>query len=192
MKLDFTGLMDDGGPSLSPGRYEVITNEDWTAKETVNENISLRVPFTVVEIGDSEGLVSSFYHTISVNGAAKDLRTSKLFTLRLLTALGIISEEDRGPKDELEADFEFGKDKNEWDSVPVHAIIVNGNRRKLSGRVAIAVVEATDKTKSGIKVERLEPCPTGQKSVSETAQQVFAAPAKATVQSANATKKFPF
>lgn len=156
MKLDFTGLIDDSGfTNLPPGRYEVVTKPEWTAKKTVNDNMSLRVPFTVLERNEFEGSSSSFFHTIMVKGPADKLRQNKMFTLRLLTALGILSEDDRGPKGELETEFIFG-DKNEYDSVMVTGIKVNGASRNLGGRVATAVSVTDSESSSGVKIKALE------------------------------------
>jgi len=157
MVLDFTGLIDDGGfVELPPGRYDVVTKPEWSIKRTANgENLSLRVPFTVTERNEFEAANSSFFHTIMLKGAADKVRQNKLFTLRLLTALGIVTDEDRGPKGELQTSWVFG-DENDYGSTAITGIKVNGQSRSLGGRVAVAVSVVDDKTSSGLKVKALE------------------------------------
>lgn len=156
MKLDLTGLTDDGGfVNLNPGRYSVVTKDKWSAKKSKAGNLILRVPFTVLDKGEFDGAGNSYFHTIMLDGEASKMRTNKIFTLRLLTCLGIIMEDDRGAKGELGIEFEFG-DKDDKDNVEVHSIMVNNQRRGLGGRHATAVVVIDNERDSGVNVKNLE------------------------------------
>lgn len=188
MKLDLTGVVDDGGfVVLNPGRYSVVTKDEWSAKKSQAGNPVLRIPFTVQDKGEYEGATSSYFHTLMMEGPAEKLRQNKLFTVRLLTSLGILSEDDRGPKGELGIEFEFG-DKDDRDNVPLYSIIVNGERRALGGKTATAVVVVDNNTQSGISVKQLEangkPVVTSAGTPAVTPQPTASAP--------KATGGFPF
>jgi len=171
MKFDFTGISSEtGGVSLEPGRYRVSTQDRWNVTKTDSGNMNLRVPFTVLESGQYEGATSAYYHTIMVPPenydslnekakaeAAEKLRYNKTLTLQLFMALGLISKEDReSTEDPLHAEFEYG-DKDDYDRVPVLSLMVNGERRALDNRIVTAVVITNAYTKSGVKVDRLDP-----------------------------------
>lgn len=171
MKFDFTGISSEtGGVSLEPGRYRVSTQDRWNVTKTDSGNMNLRIPFTVLESGQYEGATSAYYHTIMVPPenydslnekakaeAAEKLRYNKTLTLQLFMALGLISKEDReSTEDPLHAEFEYG-DKDEYDRVPVLSLMVNGERRALDNHIVTAVVITNAYTKSGVKVDRLDP-----------------------------------
>lgn len=157
MKLDLTGITDDGGyVVLNPGRYAIETKSPWFAKKSDAGNMVLRIPFTVLEDGEFKGAPNSYFHTIMASGAEDKLRTNKLFTYRLLASLGIISEEDRGDGGELGIEFEFGE-KDDRGNVEVHSIMVNGERRSLSDRFATAVVVVDNQRNDGVSIKTLEP-----------------------------------
>lgn len=171
MKFDFTGISSEtGGVSLEPGRYRVSTQDRWNVTKTDSGNMNLRIPFTVLESGQYEGATSAYYHTIMVPPenydslnekakaeAAEKLRYNKTLTLQLFMALGLISKEDReSTEDPLHAEFEYG-DKDDYDRVPVLSLMVNGERRALDNRIVTAVVITNAYTKSGVKVDRLDP-----------------------------------
>ncbi len=155
MKFDFTNISDTGGVVLTPGRYLISTKENWTVSETQSGHIRLYVPFEVLEDGDFQGASSAYYHTIMTSGEPQKIRTNMMYTLRLYAALGLISETDRGNNGALQAEFEYG-DKDENGRVAVRALVVNGERRVLSGLHAVAVVIVDSNTQSGVKVDRLE------------------------------------
>ena len=185
MKINLTGITDDGGfVSLNPGRYAVATKSEWSAKMNDNGNLVIRVPFTVLDKGDFKGASSSYFHTIMLDGPADKLRTNKVFTFRLLASLGLISESDQGPKGELEIEFEYG-DKDDQGRAPVTALVVNGDRRGLGDKKAVAVVVLSDSTQSGVQVKALEP--NGKPDAAVTA-----APTQQTAAPQDPTKKFPF
>lgn len=180
MKFDFTGILDDGGfVNLTPGRYNIVTKSEWSAgkSKSNDKNLVLRIPFTVLDSGEFEGAQSSFFHTIMADGAADKMRTNKVFTLRLLTALGLVSDEDRGAKGELEIEYEFGA-KEDNDRVPLHSLIVNGQRRSLEGCYGVAVVVVSDVFDSGVAVKTIEP-PAGKKNGAPKAAEAAPAPAAA-------------
>lgn len=174
--FDFTGISTEGsGVQLAPGRYKVSTNDNWTVTKTDSGNMSLRIPFTVLESGEYEGGTASMYHTIMLPPEgyssmsdkekaeiADKIRYNKQLTLQLFANLGLINEEtDRDQNTgALHADFEYGE-KDDYDRVPVNCLKVttpNGEeRRSLGGRIAIAVVVTSSYTKSGVKVDRFDP-----------------------------------
>ncbi len=154
MKIDLTGIdMDGGFVDLSPGRYSVVTKDQWSAKVSDSGNLVLRVPFEVQDKGEFEGASSSYFHTIMLEGDAAKLKQNKGFTFRLLASLGIITPDDQGGQ--LEIELEYG-DKDERGSAPVTGILVNGSKRSLGGRTATAVVVISNATQSGVQVKALE------------------------------------
>jgi len=157
MKLDLTGIVDDGGyVVLNPGRYAIETKSPWYAKKSQAGNMVLRIPFTVLEEGEFKGAPNSYFHTIMASGAEDKIKTNKLYTYRLLASLGILSEEDRGEGGALGLEFEFG-DVDDKGQQEVHSLIVNGSRRSLSGRYATAVVVVDNNREDGVSIKTLEP-----------------------------------
>ena len=179
MKLDLTGIVDDGGfVALSPGRYSVTTEGPWYAKKSDAGNLVLRIPFTVVDDGEFHGVTNSYFHTIMLDGAKDKVQTNKVITYRVLANLGIVSDDDRGPNGELGLEFEFGT-KSDGPYIPINAIAVNGNRRALDGYPAIAVVVKDDQRDSGVSVKSIEPdgVPDGPRAATSSAPQPEAKPA---------------
>lgn len=188
MKLDLTGLIDDGGfVNLNPGRYSVVTKDKWVSHMSDNGNLILRVPFTVLDKGEFEGATNSLFHTIMLDGEASKMRTNKIFTLRLLSSLGIITEDDRGANGELGIEFDFG-DKDDKGKVDVHSILVNNQRRNLGGRHATAVVVIDNTRDSGVSVKTLEANGKPNVNTSQPVQQA----APVATPAPKATGGFPF
>lgn len=156
MKLDLTGIVDEGGyVVLNPGRYSIETKSPWFAKKSEAGNLVLRIPFTVLEDGEFKGAPNSYFHTIMLDGAADKLRTNKLFTYRLLASLGVLAEEDRGKEGELGLEFDFG-DTDDRGNVEVHSIKVNGERRALDGKYGTAVVVVDGNRNDGVSIKTIE------------------------------------
>lgn len=156
MQFDFTGITDSGSVTLTPGRYDVSTQGNWTASETQGGHMRVYVPFTVQGDGEFSGASSAYYHTVMASGEPAKIRANKVFTLRLFTALGLLTENDRLTDGSMKAEFKYGgKDDN--GRTAITALMVNGEERKLEGRSAIAVVTVNPNTQSGIAVDRLEP-----------------------------------
>jgi len=190
--FDFTGISTEGsGVTLETGRYKVSTNDRWTVTKTDSGNMTLRIPFTVLEQGQYEGGTASMYHTIMLPPSnynsmadkekaeiADKIRYNKQLTLQLFANLGLINEEtDRDQNTGgLHADFEYGE-KDDYDRVPVTCLKVvtpNGEeRRNLNGRIAQAVVVQSSYTKTGVKVDRFEPIgdPKGQNTETQPSTQ---------------------
>lgn len=170
MQFDFTGIFDSGSDvALEPGRYRVSTKDNWTISKNDKGNLNVRVPFLVMEEGEFQGAPASFYHTIVQPPAnynslsqqekaewADRLRKNKVFTLRLFSALGLVTDEDRGPNGEVQASFVYG-DKDDYDRTAINGLNVNGTVRNLDGRAAVAVVVTSNYTNTGVKVDSLEP-----------------------------------
>lgn len=170
MQFDFTGVYDSGTDiSLEPGRYRASTKDNWSISKNDNGNLNLRVPFIVMEDGEFNGASSSFYHTIVQPPAnyntlgpkdkaewADKLRKNKVYSLRLFSALGLITDADRGENGQVQASFQYG-DKDDYDRTAITGLNVNGTIRNLDGRPVIAVVVTSSYTSSGVKVDSLEP-----------------------------------
>lgn len=159
MKIDMTGIVGDGGfVALSPGRYNVVTKDEWSVKRSDAGNMVLRIPFVVQDEGEFEGVVNSLFHTIMLEGKPDKIRTNRGFTMSLLAGLGLLSVDDRmadgtGPLFE----FEIG-DPDENGRAPVYAIVVNETERRALGDIpAKAVVVVDSGTQSGTSVKTLEP-----------------------------------
>lgn len=182
MKLDLTGIIDDGGYTvLNPGRYDIETKSPWYASESDAGNMVLRIPFVVLSEGEFKGSANSYFHTIMTDGDAEKVRTNKLFTLRLFATLGVLSEEDRGDGGALEIEFEFGN-KDEKGNVEVHSVMVNGARRSLGGRYGIAVVVVDANRKDGVSIKTIDP---KGKPVASNPQPQASPPAQTTQSKAN-------
>lgn len=157
MQLDFTNITDTGGGmNLPPGRYEVLTDSHWTASESTGGHMKVFVPLIVVEKGEFEGETAAYYHTIMLHGDPKAIRTNKVFTLRLFNTLGLIKPDDRSEGGNLKAEFEYGG-SDDYGRKEIACLNVNGDRRNLRSRHAVAVVIKNDQTSAGVSVDRLEP-----------------------------------
>ena len=152
ININLTGVYDESDfVNLEAGRYEVVTKGEWYAKESVNGNINLQIPFTITERSSFEGRSSNAWHTIMVKGDQDNMKINKTMTLRLFARLGLITESDRGSKGDLDFTLQTGA-KNQFDKVPVTALVINDDVRKLGGREAVAVVVSDSNTSSGVKV----------------------------------------
>ena len=170
MQFDFTGIYDTGNDvHLEPGRYKVSTKDNWSISRNDKGNLNVRVPFIVMDEGEFNGASSSFYHTIVQPPAnyntlppkdkaewADKLRKNKVFTLRLFSALGLITDADRGENGQVQAAFQYGEE-DEYARTPITGLNVNGTVRNLDNLPAVAVVVTSSYTTSGVKVDSLEP-----------------------------------
>ncbi len=168
--------MYEGGRTLAPGRYTVETLDEVTASRSQAGNVVLRIPFKVVDDSEFAGVTAAMYQTILEDQSDPDkYNASQFYLYRVFSALGVTSDEDKGPKGHT-AELEFGTEKNQWGGVPVTALIVNGQKRSLGARRAIAIVVADPNRNSGINVDRFEPLPEGERSTPMAASTPGAVP----------------
>jgi hypothetical protein len=186
MSIDLTGIdfEGSGGIPLSPGTYRVEVSPDWNASESSGGHISLYIPLTVLDEGEFKGVKSAYYHTIMTSGEKDKIIYNKILTGRLLHALGLISLDDKGEKGALKIDFDYG-DEDGYGRVPVNALVVNGEKRSLGGKTAIAIAVKDDNNKRGYKIDRLEP------DGKPNTEQTVIVPAQPQSKS-DSNKKFPF
>jgi len=156
VEFDFTNTSDQGFTVLPPDRYDVRSVEWWLRKKEDTGNIVIDMDMEVIS-GDYEGETVRNFHAITQQESTKG------FLLRMLKALGIVEDGDRGKNGELKVEFIYG-DEDDNGRVEVTAVEVNGEEREVEGREAIAVVtkrpdQATGETRTGIA--RLEPAGPG-------------------------------
>ena len=156
MEFDFTNTSDQGYTVLPPDRYDVKSTEWWLRKKEETGNIVIDMDMEVIS-GDYQGESVRNFHAITQQESTKG------FLLRMLKALGIVEDGDRGKNGELKVEFVYG-DEDDNGRVEVTAVEVNGEEREVEGREAVAVVtkrpdQATGETRTG--VARLEQAGSG-------------------------------
>lgn len=157
MQFDFSGVTDQGFVVLPPGRYAVVTTDDWwLRRKEGSENTIIDIDVEVTA-GKYTGETTRYFHTIT------NTDNTLGFLLRFLRAIGLIKEGDRGEKGELRAEFIYG-DKDERGRVKIKNIVVNGDTRNVAGYRAIAVLTEFKDDTTGEKrsrIARFEPAEQG-------------------------------
>lgn len=153
MKFDLTDFNDSGFVVVPPGSYEVETRgwQMWVKEETGNTVIAIDT-----EIVKGEYAGSNVRRIITIKEGDKD---SVGRYMRTLSQLGIIKDGDRElhPDKKLLVDAVYG-DEDGYGRTNITAIDVNGEKRKVEGIKATAIVtsyESGGETRSSI--DRFEP-----------------------------------
>lgn len=156
-EMDFSDLNDQGYRTPEPGQYPVKTTK-WQMRQNHKGNFIVEVDLEITA-GEYAGESQRYFHVIT-----QDAATTKTFLFRLMRALGVVRDGDRGEDGGLKFQFEFadGAEKayqymQEGERVEISGAKVNGNVRVLTEVPATAVIVKNDQTKSGISVDRLEP-----------------------------------
>lgn len=142
--FDFTNTSEQGFAILPPGEYQIRTKEWWLRKKEETGNLVIDMDTEIIT-GTYKGETPRYFHSITSQ------EFSKGYLLRMLKALGIITEEDRGDKGELKAEFVYG-DTDENGRVQILSLEVNGDPREVEGLRATAVVTARNNPKTGERI----------------------------------------
>lgn len=157
MQFDFTSVTDQGFVILPPGRYAVVTTDEWwLRRKEGSENTIIDIDVEVTA-GKYKGETTRYFHTITNTDQTLG------FLLRFLRAIGLIRDGDRGAKGELRAEFIYGE-KDDRDRVRLKTISVNGEERSVAGNKAIAVLTEYTDNATGDKrsrIARFEPVEPG-------------------------------
>ena len=152
VQFDLSNFNSSGFAVIPPGRYQAKTEGwlYWEKQETGNIVLGIDVEFTE---GEYKGESRRYFHVITQKDASKG------YFFRLLTALGILQEGDRGDNGELNVGLEFGGTDDNG-RTEVTAITVNGEQRDITKSIpCTAVVTNQTNDQSGEKqdwVNRLE------------------------------------
>lgn len=142
--FDFTNTSDKGYAVLPPGEYQIRTGEWWLRKKEDTGNLVIDMDTEIIA-GAYKGETPRYFHSITTQ------EFSKGYLLRMLKALGIIVDGDRGDKGELMAEFVYG-DQDENGRVQILSVEVNGEAREVEGLRAGAVVTPRNDKVTGERI----------------------------------------
>jgi len=148
MEFDFTGVNESGFVLVKPGRY-LVEVDQWykrTKEETGNDVFDVDVKFIG---GAYDGQTARYFTGVTEKSIG--------FVLALFSALGLVTDSDRGEQGQLHARAIQGE-KDSMGRTEITHIEVNGEKRAVKGRKAIAVVtnEPNNSGELTTRITRLE------------------------------------
>lgn len=149
LTFDFTNYNEDGFLQIPAGRYDVVTQPwKYRTSESGNPVFHIDVEFTG---GQFKGETMRYFHTIMPE------EWSKGAFLRMLKEIGVVKQDDHKKGEKLTVIPLLGE-TDEREFTEVTHIEVNGDKRTVDGRKAVAVI-VPGKDKQGnanTMIQRLE------------------------------------